>query len=80
MGNKKKDIENSHDDYMLYSYDKQAARIDHFKEISYDKGIERGKNEEKIELIKNMRKADISIDKIKKVTGFSAQQIRNICL
>ena len=65
---------------MLYSYDKQAAKIDHYKEIYFDKGIDQGIKRDKIETAKKLYESNVSMDIIETATGFSEKQIRNICL
>ena len=45
-----------------------------------EQGIKRGKSEEKIATAKKLYESNVSMDIIKNVTGFSAKQIRNICL
>ena len=62
----------SNDDYLLAAYNKEEETRDAIREQAMD--------EEKVEMIKNMHKANISMAQIKKVTGFTTQQIKNICL
>ena len=69
-------IEASNDNYMINSYNREAARIDHYKEIAFDKGVE----QEKVEVAKKLYDSKVNIDTIKKVTGFSTKQIKNICM
>ena len=51
-----------------------------YEKIGIKKGIERGINKTKTELIKNMLKENLPIDLISKITGLSQQEIKKIKL
>ena len=80
--------EESDDNFMANSYNREAARIDHYKEIAFDKGykegeahgIKRGKAEEKVEIAKKLYDSDVNMKVITPATGVTDKQMKKICL
>ena len=50
----------------------------HEKQSSYELGIERGMEQNSIEIAKKLRELNVSTDKIVKTTGLSEEEIKNI--
>ena len=78
----KKDVEdlNSNSEFYQWMSDEEDRMImeNTVKNIGIKEGIEKGSKEKEINIVKNMKKENISIETIKKVTGLSIEQINEI--
>ena len=78
----KKDVNKLNSDTEFYQWmtDEEDRMImeNTVKNIGIKEGIEKGSKEKEINIVRNMKKENISIETIKKVTGLSIEQINEI--
>ena len=78
-----KDLEERISDWTLSddlreSYDKEWALKDQAKREGVIEGIEQGRKEEKIEIIKKLLASDMSVEEISKITDIPVEEINSL--
>ena len=78
----KKDVEDLNNDTEFYQWltDEEDRLImeNSVKNAGRKEGIEKGTQETKEDIVRNMKKENLSIETIKKITGLSIEQINEI--
>ena len=74
---KRKDVVHLHFSRMMAEMDNKA-RLKYAEEKAEEKGIKKGKNAEKVEIIKNMLKQELDKNIIMKITGVTETKLDEI--